>query len=88
MLREGKDGRRLQFTASVTFSLMDLPFLLKFLEEIQLNKETLRSPEEALPSPTPAAEERLTAPIIYIYRKASIFLIPGVSVARCNHLRN
>ena len=67
MLREGKDGRRLQFTASVTFSLMDLPFLLKFLEEIQLNKETLRSPEEALPSPTPAADKRLTAPIIYIY---------------------
>ena len=91
MLREGKDGRSLQFTASITFSLMDLPCLLKFLAEIQLNKETLRSPEEALPSPTPAAEKRLTASIIerkitlsyiYIYRQERIFFMPRVCVAR------
>ena len=35
-LREGKGGRRLQFTASITISLMDLPFLQKLLEDIQL----------------------------------------------------
>ena len=35
---EGKDGRRLQFTASITISLMDLLFPHKLLEEIQLCK--------------------------------------------------